>query len=167
MTRPGFRDARPSRTRRFLDAYRAAFEAFDVEAIADIFFIHARSRATPGGHGHNGRDSRGVVPQVDRLVSAYRAIGVRSAAFNELHAIELTSAWQVTVRWTLADVMGRSIYDFEASYSLADHGNGMRIAAIAHNEALRLRASRLLRAGSPMPSITDAAPRTSPPDGTR
>ena len=64
--------------------------------------------------------------------------------------------------------MGRSIYDFEASYSLADHGNGMRIAAIAHNEA-RFACGLLgcYAPSSPMPSITDAAPRTSPPDGTR
>jgi hypothetical protein len=81
-------------------------------------------------------------PQIERLVSAYREIGVRSIAFGQLHVIELTSRLaQVTVRWTLADGKGRSIYDFEASYSLADHGNGMPIAAIKHNEMPRLRAA--------------------------
>lgn len=56
--------------------------------------------------------------------------------------IELTSRLaQVTVRWAVADGKGRSVYDFEASYSLADHGNGMRITAIAHNEMPRLRAA--------------------------
>lgn len=108
------------------------------------------------------------VPQVERLVSAYRATGVRNAAFTELHAIELTSRLaQVTVRWTLADGMGRSIYDFEASYSVADHGDGMRIAAIAHNEALPCVLLCCYAPSSPMPSITDAAPSTSPPHGTR
>ena len=102
------------------------------------------------------------VPQVDRLVSAYRAIGVRSAAFTELRDRAPLRLAQVTVRWTLADVMGRSIYDFEASYSLADHGAMACGSRPSHTtkRALRLRASRLLRAGSPMPSITDAAPRT-------
>jgi hypothetical protein len=56
--------------------------------------------------------------------------------------IELSSRLaQVTVRWALANGKDRSIYDSEASYSLADHGNGMRIAAIAHNEMPRLRAA--------------------------
>ena len=138
----------PSRTRRFLDAYRAAFEAFDAEAIADLFSHPCRIASDAGEVTVTTVATyEAWVPQVERLVSAYRAIGVRSAAFTELHAIELTSRLaQVTVRWTLADGMGRSIYDFDASYSLADHGNGMRIAAIAHNETLRLRASLLLRA---------------------
>jgi hypothetical protein len=76
-------------------------------------------------------------PQIERLVSAYREIGVRSTAFGQL----TSRLAQVTVRWTLADGKGRSIYDFEASYSLADHGNGMPIAAIKHNEMPRLRAA--------------------------
>ena len=118
-----------------------------VEAIADLFSYPCQIASDAGEVTVTTVATREAwIPQVGRLVSAYRAIGVRSAAFTELHAIELTSRLaQVTVRWTLADGMGRSIYDFEASYSLADYGNGMRIAAIAHNEALRLRAS-LLRA---------------------
>jgi hypothetical protein len=45
------------------------------------------------------------------------------------------------VHWSLFDEQGRPIYDFDASYTLADLGEGMRITAIAHNEALRLRAA--------------------------
>jgi hypothetical protein len=37
-------------------------------------------------------------------------------------------------------VEGGRIYDFDASYTLADLGEGMRITAIAHNETPRLRA---------------------------
>jgi hypothetical protein len=40
----------------------------------------------------------------------------------------------------LFDEQGRPIYDFDASYTLADLGEGMRITAIAHNETPRLRA---------------------------
>src|SRR5215217_7191010 len=111
----------PSRTRRFLDAYRAAFEAFDVEAIADLFCYPCQLASDAGEVTVTTVATRDAwLPQVERLVSAYRAIGVRSAAFSELHAIELTSRLaQVTVRWTLADEMDRSIYDFDASYSLA------------------------------------------------
>ena len=138
----------PSRTRRFLDAYRAAFEAFDAEAIADLFSYPCQIAGDAGEVTVTTVATyEAWVPQLERLVSAYRAIGVRGAAFTEVHAIELTSRLaQVTVRWALADGMGRSIYDFDASYSLADHGNGLRIAAVAHNETPRLRASLMLRA---------------------
>jgi hypothetical protein len=62
-------------------------------------------------------------PKVQRLVSTYREIGVRSAVVLKLHAIELTSRLaQVTVGWTLADGKRRSIYEFEAPYSLTDRG---------------------------------------------
>jgi hypothetical protein len=93
------------------------------------------------------RSRRSVVarpgfPQIDRLVAAYREIGVRTAEVLELHLIELTSlVAQVSVHWGLADGEGRSIYDFDASYTVADRGDGMRITAIAHNEMPRLRAA--------------------------
>ena len=48
---------------------------------------------------------------------------------------------QATVRWTLVDATGTRIYDFDATYTLADLGDGMRITAIAHNEAALLRAA--------------------------
>jgi hypothetical protein len=48
---------------------------------------------------------------------------------------------QVAVHWGLLGVQGRKVYDFDASYTLADLGDGMRITAIAHNEAPRLRAA--------------------------
>lgn len=46
------------------------------------------------------------------------------------------SRWlaQASVRWRLTDGAGRAIYDFDASYTLADLGDGPRITAIAHNE---------------------------------
>jgi hypothetical protein len=132
-----------SKTQHFLDAYRAAFEAFDVEAIVDLFSYPCQITSDAGEVTVTTVGTREAwVPQVQRLVSAYREIGVRSAVFLELHVIELTSRLaQVTVRWALADAKDRPIYDFEASYSLADHGNGMRITAVTHNEMPRLRAA--------------------------
>ncbi|MDP8957716.1 MAG: hypothetical protein M3N51_00610 [Actinomycetota bacterium] len=56
--------------------------------------------------------------------------------------IELTPRLaQAAVQWGLVDQEGGRIYDFDASYTLADLGQGMRITAVAHNEAPRLRAS--------------------------
>jgi hypothetical protein len=59
-----------------------------------------------------------------------------------LQVIELAPRLaQATVHWGLVDEQRGRIYDFDASYTLADFGEGMRITAIAHNETPRLRAS--------------------------
>ena len=77
-----------------------------------------------------------------RVVAAYRAIGVRSAEARAVDVAEITTRLVgAVVHWSLFDEQGRPIYDFDASYTLADLGEGMRITAIAHNEALRLRAA--------------------------
>jgi hypothetical protein len=82
------------------------------------------------------------VAQVEQLLGAYRAIGVRSAEVLTLHVVELTARLaQGAVRWRLLDESGGPIYDFDASYMLADFGEGMRITAIAHNESPRLLAA--------------------------
>jgi hypothetical protein len=131
-----------STVQQFLDAYRAGFEAFDVEAIVDLFSYPCQITSDAGGVTVTTVTREAWVPQIDRLVAAYREIGVCTAEVLELHLIELTSlVAQVSVHWGLADGEGRSIYDFDASYTVADRGDGMRITAIAHNEMPRLRAA--------------------------
>ncbi len=127
----------------FLDAYRAGFEAFDVEAIADLFSYPCQITGDTGEVIVTTVDIREAwVPQIDRLVAGYRKIGVRTAEVLELHVTELTPRLsQVTVAWALADEDGKPIYDFRASYTLADRGDGLRITAIAHNEMGRLHAA--------------------------
>jgi hypothetical protein len=81
-------------------------------------------------------------PQLERLVAAYRAIGVHRTEVFELQTAELTSKLvQVVARWALIDGGGASIYEFDAAYTLADLGEGLRITAIAHNETPHLRAA--------------------------
>jgi hypothetical protein len=84
--------------------------------------------------------------QIERLVAAYKAIGVRAAEIRELQMTELTPQLvQVVVHWALVDGAGARIYEFDAAYTLADLSRGLRITAIAPNEAPRLRG--LLGAG--------------------
>jgi hypothetical protein len=127
----------------FLDAYRAAFEGFDASAIADLFFYPCQITSDAGEISvATVRSREAWAPQLERLVAAYRAIGVRSAEVLELQVIELTPGLaQAIVHWGLVDGAGATIYDFDASYTLVDPGQGMRIAALAHNETPRLRAA--------------------------
>jgi hypothetical protein len=132
-----------SKAHQFLDAYRTAFEAPDVLAIADLFSYPCQATSDAGEIAVTTVPSREAwLPQIERLVAAYRAIGVASAQVLELHVIELTPRLaQAAVHWGLVDQEGGPIYEFDASYTLADLGDGMRITAIAHNETPRLRAA--------------------------
>ncbi len=126
----------------FLDAYRAAFGAFDVPSIANLFSYPSQVTSDARQMVVTPVLTREAwVPQIERLVEAYRRIGVRSAEVLELTSIELTPRLvQAAVRWRLIDADGGRLYDFDAAYTLADLGEGMRITAIAHNETPRLRA---------------------------
>lgn len=142
-----------SKVEDFLDAYRAAFEAFDGPAIADLFSYPCQISSDPGEITVTTVPSREAwLPEIERLLAAYRVLGVRSAELRELQVIELTPRLtQAAVRWSLVGGEGARIYDFDASYTLADLGQSTRITAIAHNETPRLRASlerqRLAAAG--------------------
>ena len=135
--------AERSKIHAFLDAYRAAFEARDVAAVADLFSYPCQVTDDADAVAVTTVPSREAwIPQLERLVAAYGAIGVHSAEILHAHVTELTPRLaQVTVRWTLSDEAGARIYDFDASYTLADLGDGIRITAIAHNETVRLRAA--------------------------
>jgi hypothetical protein len=62
----------PSKTRHFLDAYRGAFETFDVEAIADLFSYPCQITSDAGEVTVTTVGAREAwVPQVERLLSAY------------------------------------------------------------------------------------------------
>lgn len=65
-----------------------------------------------------------------------------SAEIIALEATELTPRLaQATVPWRLRDGAGGHLYDFDASYTLADLGAATRITSIAHNETFHLRAA--------------------------
>lgn len=130
-------------TEDFLDAYRNAFEAFDASAVADLFIYPCQITSDVGESPVTTVPSRDAwIAQVEGLLDAYRAIGVRSADALDAQVTELGPRLaQATVRWRLLDQTGARIYDFDASYTLLDVGHGMQLAAIAHNETARLRAA--------------------------
>lgn len=127
----------------FVDAYRMAFEAFDAEVIADLFFYPCQVTSDAGEIGVVTVPTRDVwLPQLERLLETYRSIGVRSAEVVELQVVELTPRLaQAAITWRLVDGSGQPLYDFDAAYTLGDPGAGLRITAIAHNETPRLRAA--------------------------
>jgi hypothetical protein len=127
----------------FLDAYRHAFAAFDALAVAGLFTYPCQVTADAGERPVTVvADRQEWAGQLERLLDAYRAIGVRSAEVLDARVAALSPRLvQATVRWRLLDRGGARIYDFDASYTLLEVGQRRRIAAIAHNETERLRAA--------------------------
>jgi hypothetical protein len=132
-----------SKVEDFLEAYRAAFEVFDVGAIADLFSYPCQITSDAGEIDVTLASTREAsLPQIERLVGVYRAIGVRSAEVLDLRVAELTPRLaQAAVRWRLIGEERGPLYEFDAAYTLADFGQGLRITAISHNETPRLRAA--------------------------
>jgi len=127
----------------FLDEYREAFERFDVAAIAACFAfpLHVTGDAIDVTIV-SVPTLEAWLPQLERIVGAYRMLRVASADARDLRVVSVTSRIaQATSNWHLLDVQGEVIYDFHASYTLADIGAGLRITAIAHDEGPRLLAA--------------------------
>ncbi len=124
----------------FIDEYRRTFESFDVDAITALYAFPVQVV------GDAGAVSVVVVPtadawaqQVAKIVGAYRLLGVAGATATRLDVAEVTPAVaQAVVTWSLHTAEGEPVYDFTASYTLADLADGTRITAIAHDESPKL-----------------------------
>jgi hypothetical protein len=125
----------------FFDSYREAFERLDAPAIADHF-------AYPS-HITSDADANVVlsvaakddwITQLERLLSGYRAIGFHSARALDLALVELSPRTiEARVHWELQDAAGQRIYDFDATYTLANIDDALRISAIADDEIPKFR----------------------------
>ena len=127
----------------FIDRYRTTFESFDVDTIAACFAFPCQ--VTSDGESVTVTSVPTVEawrPGIERIVGAYRLLGVRSATVAELRVVDVTHhVAEAVVRWTLTDAAGAAVYDFHASYTLADLGDGLLITAIVHDETPKLLAA--------------------------
>ena len=127
----------------FLDTHRRTFESFDVAAITALYALPVQVV------GDAGNVSVVVVPaadawgsQVERIVGAYRLLGVSGATVERLDVAEVTPGIaQAVVTWSLHAAAGDPVHDFTASYTLADLPEGTRIVGIAHDETPKLAAA--------------------------
>jgi hypothetical protein len=133
----------------FFESYRAEYERGDASAISAHFAfpLHVTSDAGEAADAKGGivvthvgsRDE--WVGQVDRLLAAYRSVGVASAQVVELSTFELTpQLFEAVLRWELQDAIGKQVYRFDAAYTLAQIDGALRITALAHNERPQLQA---------------------------
>jgi hypothetical protein len=124
----------------FFEAYCAAFEALDVEAIADCV-------AYPSHIVSDGDDvtmiamsnRQDCLTAMNRVVVLHRQLGAPSGRIHDLSILTLSPRLvQASLRMDVLDGGSRLLYDFQASYSLARFADAWRIVAIAHNQIPRL-----------------------------
>lgn len=120
----------------FFDSYRAAFETLDPAAITEHFGFpfHMTSDGDPPDLTAVP-DAATWLAQIGELVGFYRGIGASSARIEEISSTVLSErVEQVAIHWTLHDSAGNDLYDFHASYTLADVGGSPKVVALAHDE---------------------------------
>lgn len=124
----------------FIDGYRRTFETFDAGAVAGCFAFPLHVT------GEGAVASLVAVPTVEawrpaieRIVGAYRLLGVGRARVRSLDVAEVSpQIAQALIHWDLRTVDDQPVYDFHASYTVADTADGLRITAVAHDEGPKL-----------------------------
>jgi hypothetical protein len=125
----------------FIERYRTTFETLDAAAITAMFTFPCQVV------GDAGAVAVASVPtaelwgaSIERIVAAYRMIGVATADLGSLQVVVLTpGSAHAIVRWNLRTADGEPVYSFTASYTVVDTAGGPRIAVVVHDETLLLQ----------------------------
>lgn len=127
----------------FIDTYRRTFESFEVAAITALYAFPVQLVGEAGGVSVVVvAAAEAWAAQVERIVGAYRLLGVSGATVRRLDVAEVTPGIaHATVTWSLRTSAGDPVYDFTASYTPADLAEGTRIVALAHDESPKLAAA--------------------------
>lgn len=127
----------------FFRAYRAAFARYDADALVGLFAfpLHVVGDGEEVKPTTVARDDvwLGVL---ERLLGAYRTLGVADAEPLEIAVTELTARVAVAqVHWELRRTDGSAVYDFTGVYTLVLLGPAWAVTAIAHDELPKLQAA--------------------------
>jgi hypothetical protein len=132
----------------FFDSYRGAFERRDAAAIAGHFRFPLHVTGDAGEVTVVAIPSVEVwIPQLERLLGVYAQLDVKTARMRETRTTRFSPRLaQAAVGWALQSSGGKTIYEFEATYTLVATGDALKITAIAHNEQLRAKEMMAKRA---------------------
>lgn len=127
----------------FFAGYAADVATYDAATVAGHFAYPVQSvGATDADPDVTTAGREEWLRVLDRLLGAYRKLGVAGARPHRIQVTRLGRGLQVAwVGWTLLRTDNSPVYDFEASYTLVASRSMLRISAIAHNEVPRLRAA--------------------------
>jgi hypothetical protein len=124
----------------FFQSYQAAFEAMDVDAIADCV-------AYPS-HIVSDAEEVVLIPMTNRqeclaamntVIVVHRKLGAATGRIHDLSVREFSPRLvQASLRMEVLDGTSGFLYDFLATYTLAKFSGAWRIVAMAHNQIPRL-----------------------------
>ncbi|MET4387509.1 ketosteroid isomerase-like protein [Bradyrhizobium sp. F1.4.3] len=124
----------------FFQTYCAAFQALDVEAIADC--VTYPSLIVSDGDEITLiaiANRQQCLLTMSKVVELHRQLGAPSGRIHDLSITELSPCLvQASLTMDVLDRASNHLYDFRATYSLAKMVGAWRIAAIAHNQIPRL-----------------------------
>jgi hypothetical protein len=125
----------------FFDSYRAAFLRRDAKAIAEHFRFPLHVTGDAGEVTVVSIPSvEAWIPQLERLLGVYAQLDVKAARIREARTTRFSARLaQTAIGWALESAAGKTIYEFDATYTLVATGDALKITAIAHNEQLRAR----------------------------
>jgi hypothetical protein len=127
----------------FFESYRRTFERLNASNIAD-YFAYPSHITSDGGSGivlTSVLTKRESTRQIKKLLAMYRKIGVSSAHILNITTMTISKRLvQAYVWWSMLNHAGRSLYDFEAAYTLANINGSLHITAISHNEIAKSQA---------------------------
>jgi ketosteroid isomerase-like protein len=121
----------------FLEAYAAAFQRQDRDAVADRYAYPAHVVTHDGGIALVPAPSREAwLAVIERILQMYRAMGVRRAAMLDLFVTGVSpQIAQAHLTWDLHGEGDKPLYQFEATYTLARFNDELKIVqVISENE---------------------------------
>ncbi|MCB0912779.1 MAG: hypothetical protein KDB60_14295 [Propionibacteriaceae bacterium] len=125
----------------FLEGYRTTFESLEAAAITAKFAFPCQVIGQADGVTISAAtDAQQWAASIERIVAAYRVLGVASASASSVQVLSVTSGCAlVLVTWDLESAGASRVYSFTACYTVVETDDGPRIAAIVHDEGPKLQ----------------------------
>ena len=116
----------------FIESYQRAFDGFDPEAIADLYHYPSLLSSMDRSDAFINRAE--AVKNFARICDSHRRMGYHRAVLLDMDRKTLTENLAVvTVRWRFENEAGQDILQFDCTYTLADHGDGIKVmSAVVH-----------------------------------
>lgn len=116
----------------FFERYAQAFDSFDAEGIADLYHYPSLLSSMDRSDAFTSRSE--AVKNFRRICDSHKRMGYHHAVMLDTDRKTLTENLAlVTVRWRFETDAGKDLLQFECTYTLADHGDGVKIvSAVVH-----------------------------------
>ncbi|MFK7955322.1 MAG: hypothetical protein AB8B96_04445 [Lysobacterales bacterium] len=120
------------KVKQFIESYQKAFDAFDAEAIADLYHYPSLIASMDQSQAMVSRDD--AVKYFARVCDSHRRMGYHRALLLNSERSTLTeNLAMVTVRWRFETSTAQVIVEFDCTYTLCDLGQGVKaFSAVVH-----------------------------------